>query len=75
MTLERVSAERMECLRRIDERTKQERLEGEKRQVVFTLHGTQRMMTTARVLPSGSCGSGVQPTVHCIQLKVIYALE
>ncbi|KAG7331736.1 hypothetical protein KOW79_005705 [Hemibagrus wyckioides] len=32
MTLERVSAERMECLRRIDERTKQERLEGEKRQ-------------------------------------------
>ncbi|XP_060739946.1 ankyrin repeat domain-containing protein 6b [Tachysurus vachellii] len=32
MTLERVSAERTECLRRIDERTKQESLEGEKRQ-------------------------------------------
>ncbi|XP_053500125.1 ankyrin repeat domain-containing protein 6b isoform X2 [Ictalurus furcatus] len=32
MTLERVSAERMECLRRVDERAKEERLEGEKRQ-------------------------------------------
>ncbi|KAI5094388.1 ankyrin repeat domain-containing protein 6, partial [Silurus meridionalis] len=32
MTLERVSAEKTECLRRIDEKTKQERLEGEKRQ-------------------------------------------
>ncbi|KAF5892612.1 ankyrin repeat domain-containing protein 6, partial [Clarias magur] len=32
MMLERVSAERMECLHRIDEKTKQERLEGEKRQ-------------------------------------------
>ncbi|KAF4092108.1 hypothetical protein AMELA_G00017230 [Ameiurus melas] len=32
MTLERVSAERTECLRRVDERAKEERLEGEKRQ-------------------------------------------
>ncbi|XP_036438271.1 ankyrin repeat domain-containing protein 6b isoform X1 [Colossoma macropomum] len=32
MTLERVSAERTECLHRIDQRAKQERLEGEKRQ-------------------------------------------
>lgn len=47
MTLERVSAERMECLHRIDERTKQESLEGEKRQVMFTLRRTLRMMTTA----------------------------
>lgn len=42
MTLERVSAERMECLRRIDERTKEELLEGEKRQVMFMLHGMER---------------------------------
>ncbi|TSL47566.1 Ankyrin repeat domain-containing protein 6 [Bagarius yarrelli] len=33
MTVERVAAERMECLRRLDERTKQEQLEGEKRQL------------------------------------------
>ncbi|KAI4882682.1 hypothetical protein NFI96_024383 [Prochilodus magdalenae] len=32
MTLERVSAERTECLHRIDQRAKQERLEGDKRQ-------------------------------------------
>lgn len=38
MTLERVSAERMECLHRLDERSKQERLEGEKRQVIIALH-------------------------------------
>uniref|UniRef100_A0AAR2LWJ4 Ankyrin repeat domain 6 n=1 Tax=Pygocentrus nattereri TaxID=42514 RepID=A0AAR2LWJ4_PYGNA len=39
MTLERVSAERTECLHRIDQRAKQERLEGEKRQasVVYEL--------------------------------------
>uniref|UniRef100_A0A671SXY0 Ankyrin repeat domain-containing protein 6-like n=1 Tax=Sinocyclocheilus anshuiensis TaxID=1608454 RepID=A0A671SXY0_9TELE len=33
ITLERVSAERIECLHRIDKRAIQERLEGEKRQV------------------------------------------
>uniref|UniRef100_A0A671SU04 Ankyrin repeat domain-containing protein 6-like n=1 Tax=Sinocyclocheilus anshuiensis TaxID=1608454 RepID=A0A671SU04_9TELE len=36
ITLERVSAERIECLHRIDKRAIQERLEGEKRQVIFT---------------------------------------
>lgn len=36
ITLERVSAERIECLHRIDQRAIQERLEGEKRQVIFT---------------------------------------
>lgn len=36
ITLERVSAERTECLHRIDKRATQERLEGEKRQVIFT---------------------------------------
>lgn len=39
MTLERVSAERTECLQRIEQRTLQERLEAEKRQV--TLTGTE----------------------------------
>ncbi len=36
ITLERVSAERIECLHRIDKRAIAERLEGEKRQVIFT---------------------------------------
>lgn len=44
MTLERVSAERMECLRRIDERAERERLEGEKKQVIiFALYRVERM--------------------------------
>ncbi len=36
MTVERVSAERSECLQRIDQRALQERLEAEKRQVTHT---------------------------------------
>lgn len=36
MTVERVSAERSECLQRIEQRALQERLEAEKRQVTLT---------------------------------------
>ncbi|MCJ8749976.1 hypothetical protein PDJAM_G00193700 [Pangasius djambal] len=61
MTLERVSAERMECLHRIDDRAKQERLEGEKRQASMVselknwcMSKLQRM--EARLTADARCG-------------------
>ncbi|XP_072534738.1 ankyrin repeat domain-containing protein 6b isoform X2 [Salminus brasiliensis] len=61
MTIERVSAERAECLHRIDQRAKQERLEGEKRQASvvnelknWCLSKLQRMEGRLTVEPRGA---------------------